>query len=105
METATWQHLIDCGLFQGKGIHFCNRKTSLDIEFPVKHIKALVLTHAHIDHTGRLPWLLADGFKGPSNCTKATAELVPLILEDGLKPQLGLNYHQRHKSSTSLKNS
>ncbi len=53
--------LIDCGLFQGKDIHFGNRRASLDIEFPVKHIQALVLTHAHIDHIGRLPWLLAAG--------------------------------------------
>jgi len=58
-------------------------------------IKPLVLTHAHIDHIGRLPWLLAAGFKGPIYCTKATAELVPLMLEDGLKLQLDLNYHQR----------
>ncbi len=50
--------LNDCGLFQGKDIHLGNRRASLDIEFPVKHIKALVLTHAHIDHIGRLPWLL-----------------------------------------------
>ncbi|HDM8200170.1 TPA: MBL fold metallo-hydrolase [Vibrio harveyi] len=95
--------LIDCGLFQGKDIHFGNRKASLDIEFPVKHIKALVLTHAHIDHIGRLPWLLAAGFKGPIYCTKATAELVPLMLEDGLKLQPGLNYHQRQQVLNVIK--
>lgn len=95
--------LIDCGLFQGKDIHFGNRKASLDIEFPVKHIKALVLTHSHIDHIGRLPWLLAAEFKGPIYCTKATAELVPLMLEDGLKLQLGLNSHQRQQVLNVIK--
>ncbi|MGR5246765.1 MBL fold metallo-hydrolase RNA specificity domain-containing protein [Vibrio sp. PNB23_22_6] len=89
--------LIDCGLFQGKDLQFGGRTASLNIEFPIKQIKALILTHAHIDHIGRLPWLLAAGFKGPIYCTKATAELVPLMLEDGLKLQLGLNYHQRQQ--------
>lgn len=95
--------LIDCGLFQGKDINVRNRKPSLDIDFPTRHIKALVLTHAHIDHIGRLPWLLASGFKGPIYCTKATAELVPLMLEDGLKLQLGLNYHQRQQVLNVIK--
>ena len=58
--------LIDCGLFQCKDIHFGNRKASLNIEFPVKHIKTLVLTHAHIDHIGRyLGYWLLD-LKAPS---------------------------------------
>ncbi|MDE1243117.1 MBL fold metallo-hydrolase, partial [Vibrio aestuarianus] len=83
--------LIDCGLVQGKS------PKSLNIEFAVRHIKALVLTHSHIDHIGRIPWLLAAGFNQPIYCTSATAELVPLMLEDGLKLQLGLNHGQRHR--------
>lgn len=88
--------LIDCGLFQGKDAkdkHGNDKK--LDIEFPISHLKALILTHTHIDHIGRLPWLLAKGFKQPIYCTPATAELVPLMLDDGLKLQLGLNKGQR----------
>ncbi|GAL22088.1 metallo-beta-lactamase family protein RNA-specific [Vibrio maritimus] len=54
-------------------------------------MRALVLTHAHIDHIGRLLWLFAAGFRGPIYCTQATAHLVPLMLEDGLKLQLNLN--------------
>ncbi|KOY42309.1 MBL fold metallo-hydrolase RNA specificity domain-containing protein, partial [Vibrio parahaemolyticus] len=50
---------------------------------------------AHIDHIGRLPWLLAAGFRGKIYCTRATAELVPLMLADGLKLQLGLGQQQR----------
>ncbi|ENY8011801.1 MBL fold metallo-hydrolase RNA specificity domain-containing protein [Vibrio fluvialis] len=81
--------LVDCGLFQGKD--------ALDIEpdFPIEHIQALILTHAHIDHIGRLPWLIAAGFTGPIYCTPATAELVPLMLDDGMKLQSGFSRAQR----------
>ncbi|MCA4015315.1 MBL fold metallo-hydrolase [Vibrio vulnificus] len=83
--------LIDCGLFQGKDAR------PPEVDFPVKHIDALVLTHAHIDHIGRIPWLLAAGFSGSIYCTEASAELVPLMLEDGLRLQLGLNHKQLHQ--------
>lgn len=95
--------LIDCGLLQGQDLSFGGRDASLNIEFPIEQVKALILTHAHIDHIGRLPWLLAAGFKGPIYCTQATAELVPLMLEDGLKLQLGLNYHQRQQVLNIIK--
>ncbi|MCR9684666.1 MBL fold metallo-hydrolase RNA specificity domain-containing protein [Vibrio parahaemolyticus] len=103
LKLANGSILIDCGLFQGKDFSFGGRNASLNIEFPIEQIKALVLTHAHIDHIGRLPWLLAAGFKGPIYCTQATAELVPLMLEDGLKLQLGLNYHQRKQVLNIIK--
>ncbi|MDA9558045.1 MBL fold metallo-hydrolase [Vibrio sp.] len=92
--------LIDCGLFQGKDLYIRGKESSersLECDFAIKHINALVLTHAHIDHIGRLPWLLAAGFKGPILCTPATAELVPIMLDDGLKLQLGLNKGQRQR--------
>ena len=78
--------LIDCGLFQGNdrgedGAH-AGRP---EIEFAVSHIRALVVTHVHIDHVGRLPWLLAAGFDGPIYCTEPTAELLPIMLEDAFK--------------------
>ncbi|PSU33186.1 MBL fold metallo-hydrolase RNA specificity domain-containing protein [Photobacterium lutimaris] len=82
--------LIDCGLFQGS-----EAPRSLNIDFPVGHIQALVLTHCHIDHIGRIPWLLAAGFRGPIYATEATAALLPLMLDDGLKIQLNLNKAQR----------
>lgn len=71
--------LIDCGLFQGE------ENRNLEIDFPIEHIKALVLTHVHIDHVGRIPYLLAAGFKGPIYCSEASAELLPLMLEDAVK--------------------
>ncbi|EPZ2379906.1 MBL fold metallo-hydrolase RNA specificity domain-containing protein [Vibrio parahaemolyticus] len=87
--------LVDCGLFQGKDALLGRQNRSLTIEFSLTKVKALVLTHAHIDHIGRLPWLLAAGFRGKIYCTRATAELVPLMLAHGLKLQLGLGQQQR----------
>ena len=78
--------LIDCGLFQGaensgKGANARN----LAIEFPVEHVRALVVTHVHIDHVGRIPYLLAAGFSGPIYCSQPSALLLPVVLEDALK--------------------
>jgi len=89
--------LIDCGLFQGLDLQ--DKKLQgedahpFDIEFETSHLNALLLTHTHIDHIGRLPWLLASGFNQPIYCTQATAELAPLMIEDGLKLQ-GLSHKQ-----------
>ncbi|WP_165312508.1 MBL fold metallo-hydrolase RNA specificity domain-containing protein [Vibrio ziniensis] len=81
--------LIDCGMFQGPDAQLLSESFSLD------NVKAVVLTHAHIDHIGRLPWLIAQEFSGPIYCTKATAELVPLMLDDGLKIQQAMTYEAR----------
>lgn len=72
--------LIDCGLFQGE-----EAKDDLSIEFDIAHITALIVTHCHIDHVGRIPYLLAAGFKGPIYTTPASASLLPLVIEDALK--------------------
>ena len=90
--------LIDCGLFQGDeqggdfdaAGHGHDEVTSADvlaaqIPFSVTPIKALVVTHVHIDHVGRIPYLLAAGFNGPIYCSEASAVLLPLVLEDALK--------------------
>ncbi|WP_338367463.1 MBL fold metallo-hydrolase [uncultured Pseudoalteromonas sp.] len=72
--------LIDCGLFQGE-----DAKDNLSIEFDIAHISTLIVTHCHIDHVGRIPYLLAAGFKGPIFTTPASASLLPLVIEDALK--------------------
>jgi len=87
--------LIDCGLFQGKEQEQAldqapnkNQSTTdelLSINFEISTICALIVTHCHIDHVGRIPYLLAAGFKGPIYATNATAALLPLVIEDGLK--------------------
>ncbi|MDP5291621.1 MBL fold metallo-hydrolase [Oceanimonas sp. CHS3-5] len=71
---------IDCGLFQG-----LEGKRELAIDFDIAHIKALVVTHVHIDHVGRLPYLLGAGFEGPIYCSQPSALLLPAMLEDALK--------------------
>ncbi|MDT8443525.1 MAG: MBL fold metallo-hydrolase, partial [Desulfuromonadales bacterium] len=72
--------LVDCGLFQGD-----DAATPLEIDFAVDHLCGLVLTHVHIDHVGRLPYLLAAGFKAPIFCSRASALLLPVVMEDALK--------------------
>ncbi|AKO52984.1 RNA procession exonuclease [Marinobacter psychrophilus] len=77
--------LIDCGLFQGADAAGKSSVADLSIDFPLAHIRALVLTHVHIDHVGRIPYLLAAGFSGPIICTEPSAIMLPEILEDALK--------------------
>lgn len=74
--------LVDCGLFQGAD---ARRHESLEIEFDIAPLAALLLTHVHIDHVGRLPYLLAAGYKGPIYCSRPTAELLPIVLADAIK--------------------
>ncbi len=81
--------LIDCGLFQGSD-HSSHGKDSananrLEIDFDISTVQALIATHAHIDHIGRIPYLFAKGFSGNIYCSLATAEIIPLMLTDALK--------------------
>ena len=76
--------LIDCGLFQGDETGSGNAN-ALAVEFDINHIQALLVTHVHIDHVGRIPYLLAAGFKGSIICSQASAHLLPLVIEDALK--------------------
>jgi metallo-beta-lactamase family protein len=72
--------LVDCGLFQGlKPLRLRNREP---LPVPPPSVDAVVLTHAHLDHTGYLPALVRDGFAGPVYCTEVTAELCAILLRD-----------------------
>lgn len=77
--------LIDCGLFQGEDLKGQSSFERHQIEFPIDDVIALVVTHVHIDHIGRLPYLMAAGFEGPIICTPPSARLLPLVIEDALK--------------------
>jgi metallo-beta-lactamase family protein len=75
--------LLDCGLFQGLNTHHLNQ----DFGFDPAEVDALVLSHAHIDHTGLLPRLVSKGFAGPIYCTAATKDLATLLLGDSARIQ------------------
>jgi metallo-beta-lactamase family protein len=77
--------LIDCGLFQGGEAGNGNSSEHHRIDFDISRVRALVATHVHIDHVGRIPWLLAAGFDGPVICSQPSAKLLPLVLEDAFK--------------------
>lgn len=74
--------LVDCGLFQGKD---AKNRDEEKIDFPLDNIKALVVTHVHLDHIGRIPYLIGAGFNGPIYCSPPTAKLLPLMMEDALR--------------------
>jgi metallo-beta-lactamase family protein len=72
--------LLDCGQFQGnKEMDALNYE---DFPFDPKAVECVVLSHAHIDHCGRLPLLVTRGFKGDIYCTDATADLLSVMLLD-----------------------
>ena len=72
--------LIDCGFFQG--IKMCDDKNNKPFAYDVASVDALFVTHAHLDHIGRIPKLLNEGFKGKIYSTPPTREIAQLMLED-----------------------
>ncbi|TKS62338.1 MAG: MBL fold metallo-hydrolase [Nitrospira sp.] len=72
--------LVDCGLIQGNPQHEEHNRDPFPFE--PSEIDAVVLTHAHLDHSGRLPLLVKQGFKGPIHTHRATADLCRIMLED-----------------------
>lgn len=76
--------LIDCGLFQGKNEKQLN---TLPLPIAAKDIDCILLTHAHLDHTGNLPFLVKQGFKGNIYGTSPTLQITEIILSDSAKVQ------------------
>lgn len=85
--------LIDCGLFQGAETADKASQDQPTIDFNIESVQALLVTHCHIDHVGRIPYLLAAGFRGKIYCSEPTAILLPLVLEDAVK--IGFTRNQR----------
>ena len=80
LETNEKKYLVDCGMFQGsKRIREMNYE---DFTFNPAEIECMVLTHAHVDHSGMLPLLYARGFRGQIFMTDATADLCSIMLRD-----------------------
>ncbi|MGD9723251.1 MAG: MBL fold metallo-hydrolase RNA specificity domain-containing protein [Pirellulales bacterium] len=85
LEVDRAKVLVDCGLFQGlKELRMRNWER---LPFNPEHVRAVVLTHAHIDHTGYLPRFVKDGFRGPVYATPATESLAELLLLDAAHNQ------------------
>jgi metallo-beta-lactamase family protein len=80
LRVAGRQLLLDCGLIQGS--HDAPARNRLPFPFDPTTVDAVVLSHAHIDHCGRLPLLVKRGYRGPIYTNKACADLVPILLRD-----------------------
>ena len=83
ISNATGMLLVDCGLYQGTSEVV--KKNREPLPFDPKEIKAIVLTHAHLDHSGFIPRLIKQGFRGDIFCTKPTMKLAKLIMADSAK--------------------
>jgi metallo-beta-lactamase family protein len=87
--------LVDCGLFQG--LKELRDRNWQDPPFDVRSLNAVLITHAHIDHTGYLPRLVRHGFHGPVYCSRGTADLLKILLPDaGRLQEEEADYRNRH---------
>jgi metallo-beta-lactamase family protein len=77
--------MLDCGMFQGKRSEADAKNRRLPL--PMEKLDAVILSHAHLDHAGRLPLLAKSGYSGPIHCTKATADLTAIMLADSARIQ------------------
>ena len=98
LEHGGHRLLLDCGLFQGlKALRLRNwARPPLD----PRALAAVVLSHAHVDHSGYLPRLVRDGFRGPVYCTGGTADLLEILLRDAAHLQEEeASFANRHRTS------
>lgn len=82
VESADVRFLVDCGMFQGGPEARQKNQRALDFGFDVRKIDFVLLTHAHIDHSGLLPRLSMLGYRGPIYATQATIDLLEVLLPD-----------------------
>ncbi len=82
VDTGECRFLIDCGMFQGGAEARSKNEKALDFGFDVRRLDFVLLTHAHIDHSGLLPRLAMLGYRGPVYATRATAALLEVLLPD-----------------------
>lgn len=104
LEADSRRILIDCGLFQG--LKRLRERNWQALPIDPKSLDAVVLTHAHLDHTGYLPVLARVGYRGPVYCTAATRELLSILLMDSARLQEEeaqfANRHRYSKHSPAL---
>ena len=89
--------LLDCGMFQGMGEH--SEDMNEHFGFDPKKVTCMILSHAHIDHCGLIPRLVAEGFNGPIFCTSATMDLARILLMDSAHIQMqDVAYSNKHRA-------
>ena len=92
------QVLVDCGLFQGQ--KEWRERNWQDLPFPARDVDAVILTHAHLDHSGWIPRLVKQGFRGSIYATEATIELCSILLPDsGHLQEEDAEFHNKKKTS------
>ena len=95
VQTNRARVLVDCGMFQG--LKELRERNWQDPPFNPGSINAVLITHAHIDHTGYLPRLVQQGFRGPVYCSRGTADLLKILLPDaGRLQEEEADYRNRH---------
>jgi metallo-beta-lactamase family protein len=95
VQTNRARILVDCGMFQG--LKELRERNWQDPPFDPRSINAVLITHAHIDHTGYLPRLVRQGFHGPIYCSRGTADLLKVLLPDaGRLQEEEADYRNRH---------
>lgn len=96
IETDRSSVLVDCGMFQG--LKELRERNWQDPPFDPRALNSVLITHAHIDHTGYLPRLVRQGFNGPVYCSRGTADLLKILLPDaGRLQEEDADYRNRHK--------
>ena len=98
LESSKNKVLIDCGLFQGR--KDLEKKNFQPFPYDPKEVDAVIITHSHIDHIGRLPYLVKEGFSGPIFATPATLDLAKIMLEDELSIQKGVLFSRQDLERT-----
>ena len=99
VDSGRSQVMVDFGMFQGpKDIRARNW---VDPQFPAPQVEAVVLTHTHLDHIGRLPRMVKNGFAGPVFCTPPTVELAEVLLKDAAHLQMEDAEYLNRKGLTS----
>ena len=94
--------LLDCGLFHGSRRKSVEKNATFDFD-PAKDIDALILSHAHMDHVGRIPLLYKLGYRGPVFCTFATKDLAKVMLQDGgYIQEKDEDFFRRHCAETMI---
>lgn len=95
--------LLDCGMIQGRRSDVA--RNAEPFPFDVKEIDAVILSHAHIDHSGRLPLLVKRGYQGPIHTHNASAHLCNVLLQDAAHLQSSISRREQTEPMYSIKDS